>query len=1066
MGPDPTRSAATVTLVLSHRLTLVVAAAGWGKSTLLRRLAAEPTGVIVTRPPVGWTPFSLARSLIDALGGSDNNPDGAGGALPAYATADSQDRDDQVAALAAAVSSVAADVVRADTIVAIDAPPGDPLERFLEALVLGLPPQLHLVLACRTQPTMRLARLRAAGDVARVNAADLAITTDALDRLEASAGADPAVRPVLDEIVSATGGWPLAVHLAVEAMRRTGPLDRATLVDHLLEPHAVLFEYLAEDVLAGLDDPARELLALAGTVPVLSPELLDRIGRGDLTAALEALTTARIFLEPLPGRRGHSAVTLLGGAFARRVLPPPALATLRDVVDALVGLGNVDDALAVCRHVGDGELALRAALAVDRPDQLAATSMLDEILTLADPSARHPHVAELRGDLHYFAGAWDDALAAYGTAAALGSGNATRVARKQANILYLRGRFDEANAIGSAVASDGSDPAEEARVLACRAVICWARGDAAGCGELVEPAERLAVQSGDDAALATVFTAKAMLAALQGDLPANRRHYQRALDHAERAGDVGQIVRIRTNRGSRLTSEGDYAEALTELDQAIWLAELAGSDTFSALAHCNRGEALLLMGRLDAALTETRRAQAIWTRLGSDRMLYALVQLGQIQALRGQRSEAISIFNEAVRLAKAHGDTQGVGPGLVGLARSLESDDLDAAESAAQRAIDSGNPVWMPLAYAAAASVALRRGQRDRALHLATDAIAIATRRRDRRALGEALLVRAALDRPPSAAVANEAKRLWEDLGNPIGEARADVLLAATVNGHRRDELLAEAERRLYEAGALGLLAEIRGAGAAGGTTASPITITTLGGFRVTRDGEPVDIGEWGSRKARDLVKLLVARRGAPVVRDEVAEMLWPDEPDRSARRLSVLLSTVRSVFDPDKARPADHYVAADHDTVWLVREHVDIDVEQFIVEAAEGRRRLAAGDTDRAARLLNDAAARYLGEFCADDPYADWAAGLRELAKHTFVDTSFELAGLADASGEHSEAIRSWLRILDVDPYDEDAHLGMIRSLLAQRRHGEARRAYRAYCARLAELDLDAAPFPTLTPA
>ena len=160
MGPDPTRSAATVTLVLSHRLTLVVAAAGWGKSTLLRRLAAEPTGVIVTRPPVGWTPFSLARSLIDALGGSDN-PDGAGGALPAYATADSQDRDDQVAALAAAVSSVAADVVRADTIVAIDdadAPPGDPLERFLEALVLGLPPHLHLVLACR-HPADRCASL-------------------------------------------------------------------------------------------------------------------------------------------------------------------------------------------------------------------------------------------------------------------------------------------------------------------------------------------------------------------------------------------------------------------------------------------------------------------------------------------------------------------------------------------------------------------------------------------------------------------------------------------------------------------------------------------------------------------------------------------------------------------------------------------------------------------------------------------------------------------------------------------------------------------------------------------
>ena len=79
--------------------------------------------------------------------------------------------------------------------------------------------------------------------------------------------------------------------------------------------------------------------------------------------------------------------------------------------------------------------------------------------------------------------------------------------------------------------------------------------------------------------------------------------------------------------------------------------------------------------------------------------------------------------------------------------------------------------------------------------------------------------------------------------------------------------------------------------------------------------------------------------------------MLWPDEPDRSARRLSVLLSTIRSVLDPDKAFPPDHYVGADHDTVWLVREHVEVDVELFLAEAAEGRRLLANGDDRRRRR-------------------------------------------------------------------------------------------------------------------
>ena len=116
-----------------------------------------------------------------------------------------------------------------------------------------------------------------------------------------------------------------------------------------------------------------------------------------------------------------------------------------------------------------------------------------------------------------------------------------------------------------------------------------------------------------------------------------------ALDHAERAGDVAQIVRIRTNRGSRFTEQGQYAQAVIELDLAITTAELAGSDTFSALAYNNRGEAYLALGQLDLALADLRRAHDIWTRLASNRILYPLNNLGFVQLLRGQRSEAIAL---------------------------------------------------------------------------------------------------------------------------------------------------------------------------------------------------------------------------------------------------------------------------------------------------------------------------------------------------------------------------------------------------------------------------------------
>ena len=48
-------------------------------------------------------------------------------------------------------------------------------------------------------------------------------------------------------------------------------------------------------------------------------------------------------------------------------------------------------------------------------------------------------------------------------------------------ILYLRGRLDEGEAACLAARLDGTDPAEEAQVLAWHAAMRWVRGDVDGC---------------------------------------------------------------------------------------------------------------------------------------------------------------------------------------------------------------------------------------------------------------------------------------------------------------------------------------------------------------------------------------------------------------------------------------------------------------------------------------------------------------------------------------------------------------------------------------------------------
>jgi len=70
-------------------------------------------------------------------------------------------------------------------------------------------------------------------------------------------------------------------------------------------------------------------------------------------------------------------------------------------------------------------------------------------------------------------------------------------------------------------------------------------------------------------------------------------------------------------------------------------------------------------------------------------------------------------------------------------------------------------------------------------------------------------------------------------------------------------------------------------------------------------------------------------------------------------------------------------------------------------------------------------------------------------------------LSTLASGSGDHDAASRYLYRVLARDPHDERAHLALVSALERSGRRGDARRAYRAYTARMAEIDVEPQPFP-----
>jgi two-component SAPR family response regulator len=213
----------------------------------------------------------------------------------------------------------------------------------------------------------------------------------------------------------------------------------------------------------------------------------------------------------------------------------------------------------------------------------------------------------------------------------------------------------------------------------------------------------------------------------------------------------------------------------------------------------------------------------------------------------------------------------------------------------------------------------------------------------------------------------------------------------------------------------------------------------------------------WQSRKARDLLRILVARRGRAIARDEVTELLWPSgDPKRLAHRLSVALSTVRSVLDPDRVADADQFVLADRSGIALEVGNVIVDLELFLDEVAHGLALRDRGLDGDARAALAAAERRYAGDFLENEPYEDWSLAAREEARSTYLRTVRALADLSRQADRVDDAVHYLLKVLDKDPYDEHSHRELVETLAAAGRHGESRRARARYLAAMREIGVE----------
>lgn len=1055
-------------------LALVVAGAGSGKTTLLTQRAEAVPCAWHTCTPADRSPPRLARGVVDALrlrvpglpptlvpsteGGAGPHGTPDGGLQPGtYAAALAGELD---ARLTADLMLVVDDVHELGDGAAV---------ALLDALAHAGAQHLALVLAGRAAPPFPVERLRAQGRLLELRGADLALSLEEVEVLLVEVLGDDAAASLAPALHDATGGWPAAVGMAAGHLHRVAPGDREAALAGVLAAEGPLLSALATGALEREPPEVRRLLRWLTPLRQFPPALAAALPEPDGPALLDDLARRGLLVLPAAGGRGDLRLQPVVREVlrARDPLPGPQTAlVLHAAARWLAAHDRVADALPMLAQAGDGA-AVAAQLESAGPS-LVAGGAARTVLAVADVvpvGDRSPALEQLLAEAHQVCGEWDAALAGYERIAGerpLPAGLAWRLG----SLHQARGQLHAALAVYRRAVDVGETTADDALLAAWTATACWRQGDVAACEQATRRALAAAGRSGDAAALATAHTATAMLAALRGDHAANDHHYLAALDAATRAGDVLQLIRIRTNRSSYFLDEGAYADALAEATLAVTLGDGAGVHTFRDMALVNRGEAALALGRIEEAVADLEEARALCQRSGSNDVAYALLRLGDVHRVRGDHTLATAGYEEAAARAETVDDRQALVPALAGLAHVLLADDAPRAAAAAQRAVDLGPGMGHVGALLALGAVCLAGGDAAAAEELATTALAEARHRRDRPGMAEALELRAAArpDAPRAGAWLEEAAAIWRALGSPLGQARVQLAQARRAGGTEGRLLAEEAAVTLRRIGARG--PATAAARLAAGTDAGPgeVAITALGDFRVLRRGAPVPLAAWQSRKARDLLKMLVARRGRPASRAALMAALWPDEdPDRLGNRLSVQLSIVRGVLDPDRRHPQERYVRTDDSGVALERGAVDVDVEAFMTTAEAGLARLRDDEPGVAGVLLARAEAAYTGDFLEEDADAAWAAPLRDQARAVYVDVARALAGLRAASGELDGAARLYRRVLERDGYDEPAHLALVRVLRRAGRLGEARRCHAAYAAAMAELGVEASPFPAV---
>jgi LuxR family maltose regulon positive regulatory protein len=1037
---------------LEHRLSIVHAGTGYGKSTALAALAAEDV-------PLCW--YSVAHEDSDPLVFFLHLVYACRMALPHMSDAplatlerhsDQLGPDAWKSTIHVLINALS-DALDRPTLLVLDdyhlVSDVSQIATLVNRLIGYAPSDLHVILAGRHPPSLpNLVVWRARGELLEIDYTDLAFTAAEVATLFRQQY-DYDLSPAEAEALAAeTEGWAIALQLIWQGLR-SGAITELPSRPALSNAHTSLndlFTYLAQEVLDNQPSDVQSFLQTTSILRQLNPAVCNALRQANDSAGLLTYLRERdLFLVDLGD--GQSRYHHLFQDFLRQRLPPAAGRELHQrAAGYYTSLGHQEDA--ITHLLTAGAYAKAATLLDEIGERMIRQGRLDTLagwISQLPPAIleEHPTLLVCWGDIARLRSHFDEALGWYTQAEAYWRARddrmgASRALQRQA-LIYL----------------DTVRPAQAESLLAEALRLSEGQQDRQDRARLLELLAENKLNLGHPEEAET--------------LRAQARQWR---EEGPSESQLGVRVLIRTGQLNR-------ARATLEAQAGSEVGLEAASDL--GRAHRSHREVQLLLslvyafqGHALAAFKAARAGIAIGEQLDSPFVTaVGYMRLGHALLIRPQPDghlQAIECYKQAITL----GDVVAVRRTRVeaqwGLCRAYGfHGDLTAAEEAASLGIEAGRragDLWVVglIELTLGASYVLA-GHHTQAVETLTPVIATF--------------------RDCSDTYGRTAAYLWLGLaylrlgqGERLAEAIHELLALTETHGYdhlftRRAllgppdnrilvPLLLEArQRRRRTATADRLLADM-GLPDVEYHPGYQLRVQTLGPFRVWRGQEEIDARQWRRVKARQLFQLLLTHRGRALQREEIVDILWPDlDPEAVQRDFKVALNALNKALEPDRPPGAEPAYVIRHGTTYGLRPGADLwlDADEFQHTIEQGDRR--QDDPEACAAAYRRALDLYHGEYLQDELYEDWTSEERERLLTLYLRTAEKLAAVHVDQGQYDAAIDSCQRILALDDCWERAYRLTMVAYALQGNRPHALRVYQT-CEDTLRQELGTRPGPT----